>query len=535
MDPEPETIEVSQILDAAEWARQKLGLDSLGYSETRNLAGTFRAYMKHAEAIEYLKLSCSLREYNWLSQWGLATSYADTGEFALAIETIEAAKNVIKCSEIRDDDHQLIEMDRDLATYSEMLGDNHKSFAIYEEMLRNDPDDYLAALQMVLHFHKDKNYDGLLKFLDSRKASIDDSTGLNRRTRMFHEIYSYIGFYNAMLALASDSKAFDFVVESYQEAIIAARQQLAKATSEGNIDEEILYNYCQAVLMDTLAYICYDNGCENVERREFAIEQWVRILQIDTTSEEKSLSSTKASVRTKLANVFFHEALRDADRAAPYLEKLQQLATFKSERPKPYATELLARYYTLQGDEKKAKDAVRVQIKRNIDILSDDDPLNDWQGYRGLANYLMFAGQDVDCLAAWSLVVAGIDQEIAPDSSDAGPDSSDSETASQLSVGLEPVGYLEPCYACTIRQRPENFYICRECENMAFDESCYTKIREGTLEANACEKDHDMLHVPPFDPVQHKRIGRGNVLVGEEIMPVTEWLQRLKEKWDIRS
>ncbi|KAJ5211191.1 Tetratricopeptide-like helical [Penicillium cf. griseofulvum] len=536
-DPEPDNIDASQILDAAEWARQKLGLDSLGYYETRNLACTLREYMKYTESIEYLKLSCSLREYNWLAQWGLATSYACQGEFALAVEAIETAKNVITCSEIRDDDHELIGMDRDLAKYNEMLGDNHKSFAIYEEMLRNDPDDYFAALEMTIHFHKDKNYEGLLEFLDSRKASIDDSTGLNRRTLMFHELYSHSGYHEAILALSSDSKAFNFIFESYQEAIIAAKQQRAKATSKGDIDGEILHHSCQAFLMDKFAYLCYNNSSDNVERREFAIEQWVDILLIDETPEERALSYTKDLVRKRLANVFFHEALRDADTAATYLEQLEQLATLKStydtEHPKTYVAELFARYYTLQGDGKKAKDAVRVHIKRNIDILSDDDPLNDWQGHRGLAKYLMFAGQDVDCLVAWSLVVSGVD----PDD----PNSSDAETTSQLSsvgvesVSLDSMGFEEHCYGCGVRQRPENFYICRECDDTAFDESCYTKLREGTLEVNICGKDHDMLHVPPFDPVQRQRVGRGNVLVGEEIIPVTEWLQQLKEKWDIHS
>jgi hypothetical protein len=61
---------------------------------------------------------------------------------------------------------------------------------------------------------------------------------------------------------------------------------------------------------------------------------------------------------------------------------------------------LVARYYALQGDKEKAKDALRTYIKANLDILVDDDPLNDWQGYNGLAMYLIHTEEDDDCLAA---------------------------------------------------------------------------------------------------------------------------------------
>ncbi|CAG8908395.1 unnamed protein product [Penicillium egyptiacum] len=527
----PETIDASKISDAAEWARQKLGLDSLGYEETRNLARTFREYDKFAEAIEHFKLSCSLQEYNWLSQWGLSAVYAYQEEYALAIETLEAAKNTIKCRETREDDIELVGLDRDIAVYNEKLGNSDKAFAIYEEMLRNDPSDYDAALGMMIQFHKTKNSEGLLKFLDSLKASIDDSTGLDRRTQTFHEHYDKDEYHEAILGLVSDSKTFDAIFESYQEAIVAAKEQLIKAANKGAIDEEAFHRACQALLMHNLALLCYDNGSENVERREFAIEQWVRVLQIDEIRHETFVSIAKGSVCTKMANVFFHEAMRDPSNAATYLDQLEQLATYKPtyvddfRRSTAYSSELVARYHALQGDQHKAKDALRIHVKRNLDLLSDDDPSNDWQGYLGLARHLMFAGHDADCLAAWSLIVPYDEGEISPE---------ESETETTLQELNGPM--WEHCEGCRTRiTYANNIYMCRECDYTHFDEPCYTKLREGTLKKRICNKDHEMLHVPPYDATKRQRLGEGNVLVGEEIISVTEWLQRIKEKWDINS
>lgn len=526
----PETIDASQISDAAEWARQKLGLDSLGYEETRRLARTFREFEKFPEAIEHFKLSCSLQEYNWLALWGLSTVYAYQEEYALAIETLEAARNTIKCHETSEDDIELIWLDRDMAEYNGKLGNSDKALAIYEEMLRNDPNDYDAALGMVIQYHKTKNLEGLLKFLDSLKASMDDSTGLDRRTQTFHQHNDRDEYHEAILGLVSDSKTFDAVFESYQEAIVAAKEQLARAANNGDVDKEAVHRVCQVRLMHNLALLCYDNSTENVERREFAIEQWVRVLQIDEIRDETFVSIAKSTAWTKLANACFREAMRDPSNAATYLEQLEQLTTWKPaydidgfRRSTAYASELVARYYALQGDEQKAKDALRMHVKRNLDFLSDDDPFNDWMGYLGLARHLMFAGHDADCLAAWSLIVPYDDEEPSPE----GPGS---EPTLQKLTG--PM--WEHCAGCGTRiMYPNNIYMCRECDYTHLDEPCYTKLREGTLEKKICDKEHEILHIPPFDAAERERVGGGNVLVGEEIISVSEWLQRIKDKWDI--
>jgi hypothetical protein len=59
-------------------------------------------------------------------------------------------------------------------------------------------------------------------------------------------------------------------------------------------------------------------------------------------------------------------------------------------------------------------------------------------------------------------------------------------------------------------------------------------MRNGTLKLNVCNKDHEMLHVPAYDPVERQRIGEGNVKVGEEILPVDQWLQRIRKGWGIK-
>ncbi|KAJ5588253.1 Tetratricopeptide-like helical [Penicillium hordei] len=265
-----------------------------------------------------------------------------------------------------------------MARYNEELGHSDKAFAIYEEIVRNYPNDYHAVLEMMIHFSKDKN-------------SEDNLTGLDRRTQAFHEHHANEEYHQAIMALVSDNKTFDAIFESYQAAIVAAKERLAKATNESDTEEEIFHRTCQEVLMHNLAHLCRECREKGIYHRPMV---------------------TKGLVCAQHANGCFHKVLRDDSTAPTYLEQLDQLAAFKpiyvdnEERLATYPKEFIARFHAPQGDEQEVKDTLRTYIKRNIDILFGDDPLNGWQGYQGLAIYLMFAGQNADCLVAWLLIVS---------------------------------------------------------------------------------------------------------------------------------
>ncbi|CAG8166166.1 unnamed protein product [Penicillium olsonii] len=530
-DPKAEELDASQILEAAEWARKKLGLESFGYEENRNLARTLREYAKHDEATERFKLASSLEKYNWFSQWGLATCYAYQKEYALAIETVQDAINTIRSGDVTEDYETLPELDRDLAKWNEEAGDSATAFAIYEKVIRENPDDYDAALDMMLLFHKDKHYEGLLAFLESLKSTTDERTGLDRRTTAFHVHYANEEYHSALFALVSDGKGFDTIYQSYEMAITAARERLAEGREKGDTDEENFASACLALLMHNLALLCYENGADDIERREFAIDQWVRILQIQEISDESYLTVAKSYVRPKLAKVCFKEAIRDPANGSAYLEQLEQLAAITAAdgdgigQSGTYPSELLASYHALQGNDQKAKDAVRTHVKRNIDILSDDDPLNDWRGYRGLARYFMSAGHDADALAAWSLIVPH-------DDVDTNSDSLDSPSVPKPKGPLTDICDGE---CDTEWQYADDIYVCRECDYLELDLGCLNKLQNGDLEPHICGKDHKMLHVPSYDPARGKEIGEGNVAVGEEIISVADWLQRIREQWGIRA
>ncbi|OQD79098.1 hypothetical protein PENANT_c062G09607 [Penicillium antarcticum] len=532
-DASPGAVNASQILDTAEYARKHIGIDILGYEENRNLARTLREHHQYPEAIEKFKLASSLDPYNWFSQWGLATCYAYKQDYALAIETVEAAKKIILTAEIEEDHATIPDLDRDLAEWNGNAGNIDQAVAIYESLLQADPNDYETALSLILLFHNEKNREGLLRFLESLKESTDERTGLDRRTQTFHAHYNSAEYHATIFAVASEAKAFDAIFESYEAAITAAKTRLVEARKIGDSQEEEFSRACQAMLMHHLAYLCYENSTDKPERKEIAIDQWVRILQMEDSAGDYTLTSIKPYVRSKFASVCYTEARRDTEAAGQYVEQLEQLVALKSASVaadwcySTYPTRLLARLYALQGDKEKAKDVIRPYVKDHLNILVDDDPLNDWQGYEGLATYLMYVGEDDDCLAAWSLIVPTTDTK-----------SDEDEESLDGGSSQDPNG---PLYAacdgkCGTRWTFANdIHACRECDDVQFDLACLNKLRKGTLEINVCGKDHEMIHVPAYDAVKMEKIGVGNVKVGEKIMSVDDWIKRLKEDWGIKS
>ncbi|KAJ5675126.1 uncharacterized protein N7477_005060 [Penicillium maclennaniae] len=532
--PRKETIEASQIFDAAQWVQRQIGLDELGYEETRNLARTLRDLGKYPEAIRQFKLASSLQSDNWISQWGLADCFASQKDYMTAIEILEAAKKSYESDETAEGEEakvDLINISRDLAEWNKEAGNADQTFSIYKNILQENPDDYEAALSIMMLHYENNDYQGLLEFLQSRQDSTNETTGLDHRTEAFHAHYNNEKYHEAIFALAYKTDNFDIILDSYKVAVDEAKKRYTKGRQTGDLVEEEFGRVCQALLMHRAALLCYNHTSNTVEHREFAIDQWILILQMDEPSASY-LPIVKKLVRKKMAIVCFQEARRDIATAGLYLQHLEEMASlsirgcWEEDFDETYPMRLISRWYALQGDEQKAKDTLRAPIKVYLDLLSDDDPLNDWQGYHGLAMHLMFAGQDADSLAAWSLITPRDHLET---------ENSSSEAKGKATELRGPMNDICDGRCGTSWTFANDIYVCRDCDYVEFDEGCLKKLREGTLGSEEiCGKDHEMLHVPAYDAADREKIGIGNVKVGEHILSVEEWLQRLRRDWKIK-
>jgi hypothetical protein len=215
-------------------------------------------------------------------------------------------------------------------------------------------------------------------------------------------------------------------------------------------------------------------------------------------------------------------------------------------------------------------DCVRSHIKIGLDLLSDEDPDNDWQGYLRLAVALMHAGKDTDSLAAWSMIgpndfrqaedldgvddgdetMPGIPQAEKHDDSIGlkepeanGQPSSDplqDQTVPKLprtktqSTSVGPMEYQCDGDDCSHTWTySDNIHVCKDCLDVMFADPCLEALRKDALEDKICGPGHEFLHVPPWDPVEAQHRGPTKLRQGEVTIPVSQWLQKLREEWGL--
>ena len=525
-DPEATQIEPSQILDAAKWAQEQIGIDKMEYEENRNLARTLREYGKYDEAIEQFKITSTLSKENWLCQYGLADCYATRECYTEAIEILEAAKEGIRKGETGNYEElkeQLADVNNDLASWNRSLGRNDEALAIYQERLQVFPEDYGTTFNLITLLHEQGKHSDLLEFLQSLKKSKESETGIDMLTRNFHEYYDRDIYKSALFASVMGDQEFEIIFDGYNQAVAAAKNIILKERKAGNATQEWSALVCQMELMTHLALLCQEYGVGNTERTSYAIEQLLRILEVNESHNEW-VQWKQMTARSQLARLCFERLQESPETFAELLGHLEYAASFRAVDDlasgfyASHPSRLLAQYNLLQGNEEKAKSILRPYIKLNMELLSDDDPLNDWQAYNGLAIHLMAAGREADARAAWSL--------ITPSATEGG------ETSGNDSQG----SFLNFCDGdCEKRWTyADDFYICKVCSYVQFDKGCLDKHQEESSSPKICSKKHGMLHVAAYDSEGHKRVGEGNVKVGEEIMSVDEWLQSIRGYWGLK-
>lgn len=118
------------------------------------------------------------------------------------------------------------------------------------------------------------------------------------------------------------------------------------------------------------------------------------------------------------------EAGYDSDTAKECVAKLQAMIATPEETfyVYPHAPHTaLARLYSAMGKTTEIKKVLKTPVKMGLELLSDDDDGNDWQGYLTLGDNLMFAGETENFIAAMSLITPNeVDGEL-PDEEDIKP------------------------------------------------------------------------------------------------------------------
>jgi tetratricopeptide (TPR) repeat protein len=74
-------------------------------------------------------------------------------------------------------------------------------------------------------------------------------------------------------------------------------------------------------------------------------------------------------------------------------------------------------------------------------------------------------------------------------------------------------------------------WCCKDCIEITFCSDCYIRLLDGTLPRRVCDKDHKFLVLGEWDKEKMDQIPNGSVPVGEEVLSLAEWRDRVKMKY----
>lgn len=261
--------------------------------------------------------------------------------------------------------------------------------------------------------------------------------------------------------------------------------------------------------------------------------------------------------------------LEDTTLKSNYAETLEALCnsnqqSVRNSRQSELDTRLcLIRLYMLSGDAKLADEHARNLLRGVFDEWppdGNDESLT--SRFRVLAQVLTVYGLHDDAVAAWQAlkprepVAKVLDQKsdhgTSPSddgdkrsngTSTANADSSKLEThpvrSPESASDFKPEAYLTGfrCDSCskTFPIPIADNWVCSHCLDVQLCTPCHLKLLDDDISPLVCSKKHTFVHLPTFDIEQHASLPDGMILVGGKQVLRDEWLNQLREKWDLQQ
>ncbi|EEP81091.1 predicted protein [Uncinocarpus reesii 1704] len=543
---------LEQILEVEKWAMKELDVAEQDSVWAAQMANTFRHFSLYEQAIERSMVSKDLDPSNWRAPFCLAQTYALQQEYKLALDVLGDIIEVFRKDDKLMDESRTVFYDEILNFLGEwnvQLQEYNAAVEAYREIHTHNRDSYEPIFRILQILEKQGKCAEMFEYLQALDKEVDNEAG-------------------------QGAGQLEAVRKTYRSAVEAAKSSEARLATLA----ALRYWFSMSLYYDF----------PGRDAREEAITMWEQNNMLTPRISDSTTSNLRRATTIKLASVLLQEAREagfDSPTAGEYRNKLDRLCRGdETGEPNGFdfnAKLMLARLDHLMGNKPKAVENLRSHVRIALDLLSDDDEENDWQGYLRLSFCLSHVDDDINALAAWSLLgpkpidkdnQSGNDEDkqqvdiglanedrITSENGDEGEalsqtdegkaeeekgkeeDETSSDAAAMASspVPSDPGAdggnmYILCDGGCgRVWNTADNIYTCKDCLNVLFDEKCYETLKAGAFEGKVCNKTHNFLHVPPWDYDAAAAVPERHVRVGEELILISEWLDRIRKEYGL--
>lgn len=362
-----------------------IDLEKTAYWHAR-LALALREANHLEAAIREYYISLRIDEQSWSAKFGLAACYEARRDYTLAIEwELNALASV-------PDDQKDWKRDfwQNISIWKQEIGDVEGAIQASKEACNLHPENMFAASRHLNALNAGGRHQEILQFTEALEKTRSATTNEANEPIQF-EILMHLGgeaLENAAKALGR----LEFFSNAIETSIAAAERRKSE--------------YYVAELQ-------YRFGCfkfRHFENTDEAMELWELVLE----------SHLRSSSMNQLSQLYFDRAVNLEKQGLspdPWISKLESLCRQADSSEgdddvfsKEDASKVLGLWYRLHDKHDKAKACFKATVLEAIDILTDDDPENDWFGYTGLAEALLMAGDKVNASAAFAFTTARLDK-----------------------------------------------------------------------------------------------------------------------------
>jgi tetratricopeptide (TPR) repeat protein len=475
------------------------------------------------------------------------------------------------------------------------LGDNNGAIDEYRTALSLEPRDNSILIALISVLWDQRDMKGILELFENRDSDI---TSYRIRACMDRDSY------HDLLALAArDLGKIEYLVKCYETAISRPwteppigkeyddrEEELWETLGEafGRLNRKEHYSKGTALLTCRLADLHSryrgDSGAAlnlwtavfleqseifglaelhsgyRMDTIPMLVDMFAELLYEDALKSDGFVNEESLRSLERLRNR--HDWFREQDRYGASLTNQRNLNLF------------LAKLYRQTGRDAEAKELLREQFERGIELLNDDVDWNDTSGYHVLSKILFTCGQKEDAAIAQSLrrytryqpeedeIVDGSDTSVnilstsgreresteesqVPSEEDGDEDGDEEEFPTGIveRPGRRGSGFvcsmLYDCPDSSTLTTNSPFFVCMTCVKVQFCEGCYARHTSGVGESTAtsadqpcaeknkhisiCSSRHEHIKVP----IDGWRLTEDVMTIAGKEIPVRRWLETL--------
>lgn len=513
----------------------------------RRLAMTLRERWKYKDSLKHFTKALELDSAMWLARAGMAAVHVQKRDYEQAIQLDKITEHELKQIPTENSASMKLSLhttQERMASCYEALEDEKNSLAYYRIAQQNNRGCNTCTCKVLTKMHVKDLYNDIIELLKAMDGEQVPGHNISRLTE-----YLWInpdnGYYFTTVATAArETNSLDYLIEAYRQAIHAARKALKMIVAS-------LLELCLATIYNRY-----------VGEKKKAVRIWNKIVETFAGSkEETEIGETKRVASLYLATYYFDRALNagvGSNDAEKHIKKLEKLAKPRARSVNdslafisasgPAVT--LGLWYRLNGLNEDARACFKPSIQEGLQILSDDDPDNDEEGYSYLAVVLLAAGDDKNVIAICHSLGHYADDENSEPLLDSleNVENKTNETAGQEEEGDEDSesdstdgeSLLYPCdsllFSCdgTCNRRFPDFdngYLCHYCFDVGFCEDCMKLLKDGEMRLDICSPQHEWLHIPPRPPMI--RSDKSKIVIDGTLIDVEDWKNDLRQKWQV--